>query len=60
MKETKKLAEALIEMLDENMKLQMRINKAIEYIKEQEDYFNNYPLVNRKHLLQILGDKENE
>lgn len=41
----------------ENGELQQRINEAIEYLKEQEDYFYNYPLVHRKHLLEILGDK---
>lgn len=40
--------------------LQEKIDKAIEYIEEQQDYFYDYPLVSRKYLLEILGDKENE
>ena len=37
-----------------------RIDKAIEYINKQEDYFVNYPLIDRKHILNILngGDEE--
>lgn len=37
------------------------INKAIEYIEKQEDYFNEYPLINRQELLDILkGSDSNE
>ena len=35
------------------------IKEVREYINESEDYFYNYPLVSREHLLEILGsDKE--
>ena len=56
MKKSKDLAEALIEMLEENMKLQMRIDKAIEFLH------NNTMIGHCKEyyeLLEILGDKEN-
>jgi len=35
--------------------LKQRIDKAIEYIEKQEDYFNDYPLINRQDLLNILN-----
>ncbi len=35
------------------------IKEVREYINENEDYFYNYPLVSREHLLEIL-DKENK
>lgn len=57
MEKTKELAEAVLEMLEENMKLQVKINKAIEYIK---DTIFNYNTEDVKELLEILGDKENE
>ena len=34
--------------------LQDRIDNAIEYINKNDDYFVNYPLVNREDLLNIL------
>lgn len=38
-----------------------RIDKAIEYIEKQEDYFNNYPLIDRQYLLDILkGSNSND
>lgn len=36
------------------------IDKAIEYIEKQEDYFNEYPLINRKELLDILKGSDKE
>lgn len=36
-----------------------RIDKAIEYIEKQEDYFYNYPLICRENVLNILkGDSD--
>ena len=41
--------------------LQQKIDKAIEYIKSNEDYKYYYRFeINAKELLEILGDKENE
>ena len=59
MKKSKELAESLIELLEMNMKLQMKINKAIKYIKS---YLPNYDFdhSNLEKLLEILRDKENE
>ena len=40
--------------------LQQKINKAIEYIRSNE-WAKDYEISNcRTHLLEILGDKENE
>ena len=32
----------------------LRIEKAIEYVNKNDDYFYNYPLINRNDLLNIL------
>lgn len=40
--------------------LENRINKAIEYVNGNEDYYYNYPLVNREHLLEILKGSDKE
>ena len=44
--------------IKEKEQLHSIIKEVREYIKENEDYFYNYPLVSREHLLEIL-DKEN-
>ena len=43
-----------------NNDLQQRIDKAIEYIEEQEDYFNEYPLINRQELIDILKGSDSK
>lgn len=49
------------ELILENDWLHDIINKAIEYIEKQEDYFNNYPLIDRQYLLDILkGSDSND
>ena len=75
--EENKQLKAKSEVLEENNKLliqqkaQMykdldiayeRIDKAIEYIKKEKDWYKNtdYKLLKTNMLLQILGDKENE
>ena len=47
-------------MLEQEIeRLHSIIKEVREYINENEDYFYNYPLVSREHLLEILGsDKE--
>ena len=47
------------QMYAENEKLHSIIKEVRKYINENEDYFYNYPLVSREHLLEIL-DKENK
>ncbi len=53
-KQTKNTAQFKLEQC------QSRIDKAIEYINGNEDYFNNYPLINREHLIEILQGEEND
>lgn len=68
MKKSIELAEALIEMLEENMKLQMRIDKAKEWVHKHTSKYNCKgitiidwdELSNPNDLLEILGDKEND
>lgn len=52
------VAEALDKKNKEIERLQNIIKEVREYIDGNEDYFYNYPLVSREHLLEIL-DKEN-
>ena len=40
--------------------LEIRIDKAIKYIKSQEDYFVNYPLIDKEYLLNILQGSDKE
>ena len=47
------------EAFEEIERLNNIIKEVREYINENEDYFYNYPLVSREHLLEIL-DKENK
>ncbi len=54
---TIELAESVLELLTENMKLHIKINKAIEYIKEQD--IDLFCAVDGRKLLEILGE-ENE
>lgn len=58
--ENARLKEWKEDLLNENIELENIRKETIEYIKKQEDYFNNYPLIDRNYLLEILGDKENE
>ena len=58
----KNCLEELITAYDEKGQEIERLNNIIkevrEYINENEDYFYNYPLVNREHLLEILGSEK--
>lgn len=68
MEKSKELAQALLEVLEENLKLKVKIDKAIEFIKSYNSTiksrnelgiyvdFMSIP----KELLEILEDKENE
>lgn len=56
-KELKVELEVAIVLLNDYHK---RVKKAIEYIEKQEDYFNDYLLINRQELLDILNGKDNE
>jgi cell division septum initiation protein DivIVA len=54
------MLEKEIEKLKSQLQQKENIIKEVrEYINENEDYFYNYPLVSREHLLEIL-DKENK
>ena len=56
----------VLDLIDINKELRQRINKAIEYIKENcSNYYVEKPnyrgveLINIEELLKILGEKEN-
>ncbi len=56
-----KAGEYLFSIERQSEELQDRIDKAIEYIETQEDYFYNYPLISRERVLEILkGDSDEE
>lgn len=63
MEKTIELAEALFEILEENIKLQVKINNAIDYIKNEDidicTIRNNDIIDTKNELLEILGDSEN-
>lgn len=51
--------EPIIDYAKEWKDYKSRIDKAIEYIEKQEDYFYNYPLICRENVLNILkGDSD--
>ena len=51
--------EELTDYATKNEQLENNRDKAIEEIEKQEDYFNNYPLINKQKLLNILkGDSD--
>ena len=52
--------ELAISLRAELKKTEDRIQKAIEYIEKQEDYFNDCPLINRQELLDILKGGNND
>ena len=54
------LMELNIKYSEEIERLNNIIKEVREYINENEDYFYNYPLVNREHLLEILGSEKSE
>ena len=60
MKKSKELAEALLEMLEENMKLQVRINKVCKLLKEFDYDKNNKEALKYfiSEIIDYLGDKE--
>ena len=47
-----------IELLNKLQQKENIIKEVREYIKENEDYFYNYPLVSRERLLEILEKGE--
>ena len=54
-----KVCEMSLKLQDQLQQKENIIKEVREYINESEDYFYNYPLVSREHLLEILGsDKE--
>lgn len=71
MEKAKEIAQALLEVLEENIKLKVRINKAIEYINswvldeysiaviDKKDDLCYYEPKAKEKLLKMLGDKEN-
>ena len=61
MKKSKELAEALLEMLEENMKLQVRIDRVCDLLKEFDYDKNNKESLKYfiSEIIDYLGDKEN-
>ena len=41
-------------------RLNNRIEKTVEYIRQQEDFIDEYSLVNREELLNILNGRSDE
>ena len=46
------------ELFKEKEELESIINNVVKYLGKQTDYFTDYPLVNRKHLLNILKGED--
>ena len=61
MKKSIELAGALLEVLEENMKLQIRINRVCDLLKEFDYDKNNKEALKYfiSEIIDYLGDKEN-